>query len=400
MTVESTEPKRWLPAAFAGLAASLVGIGLARFAYTPLLPALINAGWFNEIDAIYLGAANLAGYLAGALGSKWFATKIPPHRVLQMMMLLAAISFIACMQPFSFTWYFVWRFLAGASGGVLMVMAATTVFPHVPPAKRGLAGGIIFTGVGLGIALSGTLVPALIQQGLAETWAWLGGISLFLTALTWRAWPKTPLVIATAATAETIPARHAFSLPLNSLYIVYSLVAVGLVAHMVFLVDFVARGLNQGISAGATYWIVFGTGALIGPLAAGRLADHIGFRLALRIFIAIQVGAVALAYISSAAISLYASSFLVGAVVPGIVPLIAGRTHALSRNDTTLQRTIWSYVTVAFSIGQAAAAYAFSYVFEITGRYDVLFLAGATAVFIALCVELLTPGQDGLNGKS
>ena len=56
----------WLSAA-AGLCASLVGLGLARFAYTPLIPALIAANWFSPADAVYLGAANLAGYLAGAL---------------------------------------------------------------------------------------------------------------------------------------------------------------------------------------------------------------------------------------------------------------------------------------------------------------------------------------------
>ena len=51
----------------AGLCAVLVGIGLARFAYTPLIPALIAAQWFTAAEAAYLGAANLAGYLAGAL---------------------------------------------------------------------------------------------------------------------------------------------------------------------------------------------------------------------------------------------------------------------------------------------------------------------------------------------
>src|ERR1700738_324685 len=56
----------WLSAA-AGLCASLVGLGLARFAYTPLIPALITAKWFSPAEAVYLGAANLAGYLAGAL---------------------------------------------------------------------------------------------------------------------------------------------------------------------------------------------------------------------------------------------------------------------------------------------------------------------------------------------
>ena len=43
------------------------GIGLARFAYTPLLPALVDGNWFSTSQAAYLGAANLAGYLAGAV---------------------------------------------------------------------------------------------------------------------------------------------------------------------------------------------------------------------------------------------------------------------------------------------------------------------------------------------
>ena len=54
--------------AVAGLCATLVGIGFARFAYTPLLPALVEAGWFSPPEAAYLGAANLIGYLVGAVG--------------------------------------------------------------------------------------------------------------------------------------------------------------------------------------------------------------------------------------------------------------------------------------------------------------------------------------------
>ncbi len=61
--------------AVAGLCASLVGLGLARFAYTPLIPALIAAKWFSPADVVYLGAANLAGYLAGALVAREFGTR-------------------------------------------------------------------------------------------------------------------------------------------------------------------------------------------------------------------------------------------------------------------------------------------------------------------------------------
>ena len=396
MTYETQQPAAravWVPYALAGLASSLVGIGLARFAYTPLLPALIEAHWFAETTAIYLGAANLAGYLAGALGGKSLVAKLPTRWVLRLMMLLAAISFFACMQPVSFTWYFVWRFLSGIAGGTLMVLAASAVLPHVPQNRRGLAGGIIFTGVGIGIALGGTLVPALIHIGLAETWAGLGVISLALTAAAWRAWP-----LADTPPHQTAPlptARGAaFAVPFSSLYAVNCLIAAGLVAHMVFLVDYAVRGLDRGIAVGAGYWIAFGIGAVCGPLVSGRLADSFGFRITLRGFLLVEALAVALAFVDTSHLSLTASSFLVGAVVPGTVPLIVGRAHMLSGTDHALQRTAWSYATVAFSVGQAGAAYAFSYVFEVTDRYDLLFQASAGAVAVALVIDLLTPEPE------
>lgn len=392
MTAPSDTQPRWLPAALAGLAASLVGIGLARFAYTPLLPALIDSGWFSETDAIYLGAANLAGYLIGALSARTMAARIAPHWLLRIMMLTAGISFLACMQPISFIWYFAWRLYAGITGGVLMVMAASTVLPHVPQEKRGLAAGIIFTGVGLGIAASGTLVPTLIHIGLAETWAALGCLSLVLTAAAWPVWPKTSP--SNAQAPLPVSARAAFAIPLSCLYAVYGLVAVGLVAHMVFLVDYIARGLGQGIVAGSTYWIAFGLGAVVGPLCAGRLADAIGFKPTLRLFVGSQAVAVTLALVSGHAWALYLSSILVGAIVPGVVPLIVGRVHQLSGGNMNLQRTAWGYATVAFSCGQAGAAYAFSYAFESFGRYDMLFMASAAACAIALLIEFLPASHE------
>src|SRR5436309_1558632 len=57
----------WVAEAWPGLCAVLVGVGLGRFAYTPTLPSLVSHGWLAPNEAAYVGAANLAGYLAGAL---------------------------------------------------------------------------------------------------------------------------------------------------------------------------------------------------------------------------------------------------------------------------------------------------------------------------------------------
>ena len=68
-----------------------------------------------------------------------------------------------------------------------MVLAASTILPHTAPGKRGLVGGVIFAGVGLGIAASGTLVPLLLQQGLKQSWYGLGLLSALLTLVSWTA---------------------------------------------------------------------------------------------------------------------------------------------------------------------------------------------------------------------
>src|SRR5437764_4664971 len=99
-----------LRATVAALCANLVGIGLARFGYTPLIPALIAAGWFSPSEAVYLGAANLAGYLAGALGARFVAIRLGPVPTVRSAMALTTLSLFACAFPLGFGWFFVWRF--------------------------------------------------------------------------------------------------------------------------------------------------------------------------------------------------------------------------------------------------------------------------------------------------
>lgn len=113
----------WLPI-FAGLSASLVSIGLARFAYTPLIPSLIQAHWFSASDVVYLGAANLVGYLIGALIGRPVAQRTSNKTALRLMMLAVTLSFFACGFPLSVSWFFGWRLLSGIAGGAIMVLVA------------------------------------------------------------------------------------------------------------------------------------------------------------------------------------------------------------------------------------------------------------------------------------
>ena len=389
----------------AGFCASLVGIGLARFAYTPLLPAIINAQWFSSATAAYLGAANLAGYLAGALLGAGIASRIGARTALRLMMLLATLAFFACSVPVSFIWFFLWRFVSGVSGGALMVLAATSILPYILPSRRGLASGVIFTGVGLGVVASGTLVPMLLQSGLTQTWLGLGLLSFVLTMLTWSGWPQAQPPSQRApeepgmpdgAAAEKAAADGATrQLPdgirrgLTMLYLVYGLNAVGLVAHMVFLVDYVARGLGWGVNTGSFFWVIYGLGAVAGPLCSGAVADRTGYAPALRWALLLQLLMVSIPIVSTSPVLLGISSFAVGAFTPGIVPLVLGRLREMLPHSTQDQRVAWSRATTAFALMQAGAAYAMSFVFaRSNGQYLLLFMLAGTALAMAFVMVM------------
>jgi len=274
-----------------------------------------------------------------------------------------------------------------------MVLAATTVLPHVPAGRRGVASGVIFAGIGVGVLAAAAIVPEMLSLGLAEAWLALGALSLALTAAAWTAWPHGPArqraAAAGAAPAQAgRPAGRHGDRAIAALVVAYGLNAAGLVPHMVFLVDYVARGLGQGIAAGAQYWMVFGLGAVAGPPLAGFVADRIGYAAALRAGFVVQASAVALPALTGSAAALVVSAVVAGAFTPGVVPLVLGRLRELLPDDAPAQQAAWSRATTAFAVFQAGAAYGFSFLFvRPGGSYTLLFALGAALLLLALAVE-------------
>ncbi|AUG07124.1 YbfB/YjiJ family MFS transporter [Pseudomonas sp. S09G 359] len=373
----------WLPI-FAGLCASLVSIGLARFAYTPLIPSLIQAHWFSANDVVYLGAANLVGYLIGALIGRPIAQRSSNKSALRFMMVAVTLAFFACGFPLSVVWFFAWRLLSGIAGGAIMVLVAATVLPHVPAERRGLASGAIFLGIGLGIAASGTLVPPLLSLGLQQTWFGLGLLAVILTAASWFAWPTGTVHEAPLPAGSAAPTPSGVYL----LFAQYAFMAAGLVPAMVFLVDYVARGLGDGAHVGAMIWVMYGLGAIVGPVTYGFLADKLGARWSIRLVLMVQAVAVGLLPFAGSFTALAVLAVILGSFPPGIVPLALARVHELLPNHHQ-QQVAWSRATVSFATFQALSGFAYSALFNSSGgQHAQLFLIAAAAIVVALALEL------------
>src|SRR4051812_17829442 len=85
------------PAAIAvpGILALAVEMGIGRFAFTPMLPLMIQDGELDVAAGGWLAAANYAGYLIGAMTAarmRWSAARLGMVALLLTALLTAAMA--------------------------------------------------------------------------------------------------------------------------------------------------------------------------------------------------------------------------------------------------------------------------------------------------------------------
>jgi MFS family permease len=380
-----------LRTAWAGAGAIAAGIGLARFAYVPLFPVMVTAGWVDGAGGGLLGAGNLAGYLLGVAAGRAMGPRLGVPRSLDLGMGLAVVCFAACAWPGGLAWLFLWRALAGAAGGVLMALTGPAVQASVGTTARGFAGGIVLAGAGSGIILAGLLVPLLLVGGLPLAWLGLAAA----TALVWwaarRAWPDPPALPAAEAAG---PVPRAWLLLLA-----YGLSAAGMVPPMVYLADLGVRGLGLPVASASAVWLGFGAGAIAGTLLGGRIAGRFGGRRVLPVWMAVQVAALGVA-LAPHPLALALAGPLGGFAGIGAtaVTLAATREIAGARAGE-----VWVRATAVYAVVQAVVGFALAGLFGATGdSHAAVFGVGLLASLGALAVAVLGRGKKtgGARGDS
>jgi predicted MFS family arabinose efflux permease len=379
-----------LPALMTGIMATLAGIGIARFAYTPLLPAIIQEGWFTASQGAYLGAANLLGYFIGALAAHSLSERFSPRLVMAASFAGIALSFVLCAGAGGFLWFFFWRLVSGVAGAILMVVGPSLALAATPPERRTRVGAMVFTGIGFGALLSAFIVPLLLGLSLTVTWGTLGLLCIAAGLLCdWGvAYLTSPITASSVGNSSTGYAgvKVVVLLVIGA----YALDAIGFVPHTVFWVDYLARENALGNQAASLQWGIFGLGALCGPFMVGALAHRVGWQGGLMIAFAAKAAAVLLPVFSLALLSQSVSSFMVGAMIPGIVALTSGRLAELV--GPTAHKKLWGQATAAFAAAQAVAGYAMSALYGAWGSYTPLFAISGLILVAGFLLVLLSRG--------
>lgn len=356
---------------------------MGRFAYAALLPGLINAGWLSTSDAGYVGAANLLGYLIGALlagrAERWLGARV----LINASTVLIALGFFVSTWDAPVWWFGLWRLIAGVTGAFLIVVVPSLVATRLPQHLRKRGATWIFTGIGIGVVLSATLVPALVHRGLPLAWLALGLISLLPVALAWVRWPRVTL----AADGAGAGPRPGVAPVLWLVYLAYALDATGFVPHTVFWVDYLEHHRHLSSFAGGVQWAVLGVGAISGPFIAGALARRFGWHTAMTTALALKGCGVWLPMLVPGLAAITASSFLVGAMIPAMVASTAGLVGELA--GPAGQTMAWGRATALFALSQAGAAYAMAPIYAHSDSGNLIFYIGGSALFLGVLLLLV-----------
>ena len=301
-----------------GICALVLTLGLARFAYTPLLPLMQAQAGLSDAAGGWLAATNYLGYMSGALLAAWIDGARLRHRLYSAGLGLSLlITALMGMSDNIWLWALS-RYLGGLCGAAGMLLGSGLVLNWLMRAGRRPELGLHFTGIGVGIVVSalGAMAMLRLDWNWALQWQGFAFVGLFFLVPAWAWRPPVPPPSVATGSAAAAPARRWMGLMMAS----YFCAGWGFVISATFTVAIVERQpllLGQGPWA----WLLVGLAATPAVFLWDKVARRLGEVQALLIAFGLQALSVALPALSGSLAAALAGALLYGATFIGIVSL-------------------------------------------------------------------------------
>ena len=371
-------PTRPWQVLLAGIASLVLTVGLARFAYTPLLPLMQEQAGLSDALGGWLATVNYAGYMTGALIASAASDGALRYRLYRAGLLAGLVGTIGMGMTADPVAWMVLRYVAGAGSAAGLLLASGMVLGWLVARGRRPELGTHFSGIGLGIVLSGVLVAAM-TPGLdwARQWTVMGLVGMALLVPAWL-WMPAPQPAAAAAPA----APRAPGLGMWLLIASYFFAGVGFVISATFLV---AATQKQPAFAGLGFlaWVLVGLIAIPATFAWDRIARRIGEVPALIAAYVLQGLSSLLPVFSVGAWAVLGGAALFGFTFIGVVSLmltLVGRRNGANPSQAMAR------LTLSYGVAQMVAPALVGMVADRTGSYDAGLWTAALALFAGAAV--------------
>ncbi len=350
----------------ASVSAVVITVGIARFAYTPMIPEMMAGVGMDTSLAGLLATANYAGYLSGALLISFLRASLLKIRLYQLG-LVGAVLTTGLMGYTEQTWaWYLLRFLSGlcSSAGVLigagLLMSWLLRQGHKPEL------GIFFSGLGIGIVLTAVLAE-LIRSRFSwdQQWVLYAMAACVLLLPVWR-WSPDYRHSVPNGQAPSAQGKTSMSLFMLLLQLAYFCAGVGYVVTATFLVA-IAEASPLLSGQGWMVWLVAGFAAAPGCWLWDLMVRRHGDWLALLFAYVLNALSVLLLLLGSGLVSLLVSAMIYGASFIGIVSMTLAMVGRLYPDNPSRPM---GRLTFGYGIAQMLAPMIVGYLAESQGHYD------------------------------
>ena len=332
----------------AGILSLILTLGIARFAYTPLLPLMQQQAGLGISEGGWLAAFNYMGYLSGALIASFTSNLILKDRLYRAGLIVAVITTVGMGFTENLGIWSVLRFFAGLSSAAGLLLGSGLILNWLIRHDHRSELGIHFAGPGLGIAFCAIVVELMVQSlDWRELWILFSvlGCVLLIPAWRWLPPPDTSKMTRKGASMHDNPPGKAF---LRLFILAYFCAGVGYVVSATFIVAIVDQLPGQQ-GKGTFTFMLLGLAAAPASILWDLIARKTGDINALIAAYILQILGILLPVFSNNPALTYLSAILFGGTFIGIVSLVltmAGRYYP------TRPAKMMGKMTVSYGVAQ------------------------------------------------
>ncbi len=377
-------------------------LGLARYAYTMLLPGM-KAGLALPYDRMgFIGTGNFMGYLAAVLMSPFLIRRFRPRPAITAGLLLIGACMLGISRSRSFSDVFLLYALIGMGSGFSNIPMMTLITHWFRSEQRGKAAGLVIGGNGAAIIFAGFLIPLLNRSHGADGWrsGWLvlGLITLAVAACAGLLLRNRPADLGLDPVGRALPASGGQLKPrerrgdggilvrLGFLYLVFGAT---FMVYGTFIVTTMVKEYGFSEHTAGLYWSSVGFFSLFSGVGFGTLSDFIGRKRGLALAFAIQTAAYLLAGLRLGGAGLLVSIVLYGLAVfaiPSIMAAAIGDYLGLTRAATA-----FATVTIFFAVGQTIGPGGAGLIASMTGTFSTAYQLASLLTAIAAIFAFTLP---------
>lgn len=366
----------------AGILALIVGVGVARFVFTSLLPPMLE-DYLSVTFAGVLASINYVGYLAGSIFAVFIKDINAKVKYFRLGMVLCVATTLVLGTSSSDAIWLISRIIAGFGAAMALVVGSAIVMTKLNMDNKTKAMGIHFSGIGFSVLVTDLIVRSVFVSEGDWRDAWI-----VLTVFGFLAAIYSMYILCFDKEIKQNVVTHKFDKSLFTPFVILLIFAyftegVGMVVQGTFLPDII-NSLEGLEGYGSFTWTIVGLAGIPSCIIWMTLANKYGSVNIIIIAMILQIIGILIPALSANMYLNLFSGVLYGGTFVGLVALFMNLGGKLAGSNPVI---LMGALTTAYGVGQVGAPLYSVKLISLFGNYSAALFV--TAIIVASGVIVL-----------